>query len=523
MFIPGSSSKKRKCRFELFKVVCFKSICLMIVTFLLPFYPLSIDRITASRITDNTSNALRNSVLFNLCNPSMAKREADMLPDGCIAKRLRSSMRMGLRSDASSSLSHSSAQQNVQIRKEFSGFSTFHFSHEEINALRHASSEPEGLCELELNDQIQTIIFHLLAIQSQELESTLLSIWTRLKIAPADRPNRKELLRTLQSLDGHVVRFWGNRVTLQLATRERRKMLCAAVQAVVRRSRTASTLRGTTNKVALSLTLKNAESKLANLVRENGEASTNDCARVIEEEAKKADLSLDKETATRVRGAVRVFLTVDGVARRAISADRQATLFLDCDGRDSSEQAMDASGEQPRVAKVECDIALQACASAYFRAYGPATERDFRYWMGISAIDSQTAVSSLQSSGTVCTIDTERGTMLVPTTRDVHTAQHAHNVLLRGRFDPVLLAHADKTWVVQSDWRSRVWSRNADVAAVVLVRGFIVGVWHARHDRLTVDLFDKSLDPDILAAVSRTATDMATYFYDGFQVVISDS
>ncbi len=50
-------------------------------------------------------------------------------------------------------------------------------------------------------------------------------------------------------------------------------------------------------------------------------------------------------------------------------------------------------------------------------------------------------------------------------------------VRLLGRFDPCLLPHQSKEWVVSERYRQRIWTKNADTFAAVLTHGRIRGFW----------------------------------------------
>ena len=54
-------------------------------------------------------------------------------------------------------------------------------------------------------------------------------------------------------------------------------------------------------------------------------------------------------------------------------------------------------------------------------------------------------------------------------------------VRLLYRFDPMLLATRDKSWLIDDEHYKKVWRAAAHVEAVLLVRGRIAGIW--RYDR----------------------------------------
>ena len=60
--------------------------------------------------------------------------------------------------------------------------------------------------------------------------------------------------------------------------------------------------------------------------------------------------------------------------------------------------------------------------------------------------------------------------------------REAWPVRMLGRFDPLLLAHKDKGWVVPEKYYDRVWRPAGHIEAVVLEHGRAVATW--RYDRL---------------------------------------
>lgn len=145
------------------------------------------------------------------------------------------------------------------------------------------------------------------------------------------------------------------------------------------------------------------------------------------------------------------------------------------------------------------DEALERVARVYFAAFAPATEADFRYYLGITAGGSTAAVARLVEAGELIALrvtadaDADRfdrslsGERLVSRVcidglADLEmdaasAANRTPEVIVLGRFDILALGHADKAWLVPPEMKPRVWSRNADVRALVLRSGRAIAVW----------------------------------------------
>ena len=83
------------------------------------------------------------------------------------------------------------------------------------------------------------------------------------------------------------------------------------------------------------------------------------------------------------------------------------------------------------------------------------------------------------------------------------------------RFDPLLLATRDKSWLIDAEHYKKVWRPSAHVAAVLLVGGRIAGTW--RYDRKAKGL-DIAITPfsrltrRVVAAVEKQAAGVAGFF-----------
>lgn len=163
------------------------------------------------------------------------------------------------------------------------------------------------------------------------------------------------------------------------------------------------------------------------------------------------------------------------------------------------------------------ESAVAVAVVRYFGAFAPATEADVRYYLGLRAAESRATVAALLADGTLAcvTVVGEAGggapaaaAATVAAHPDAAAADAALAVgptymlaeaaaaaaaaappppapppcRLLGRFDPLLLGHPDKAWLVPPAHKGAVWSRNAHVAAIVLLHGRAVGTWKAAVD-----------------------------------------
>lgn len=154
----------------------------------------------------------------------------------------------------------------------------------------------------------------------------------------------------------------------------------------------------------------------------------------------------------------------------------------------------------------------------YLRAYGPSTLHDFAYWRYVRIADARKWLAQLASEVTEVTVD---GIPMLALREDVAALQATPPpaatwpLRLLYRFDPLLLGHKDKGWLIDMSHYKRVWQAAGHIEGVVLQRGRISGTW--RYDRkasgliITVYPFTK-LTKKAQAAVARQASGVARFF-----------
>lgn len=129
----------------------------------------------------------------------------------------------------------------------------------------------------------------------------------------------------------------------------------------------------------------------------------------------------------------------------------------------------------------------------YFACCGPATISDLAYWRGAPGRDARTWVAALGDE--IAPVDETGRLALAADLPRLHAAPRprlAWPVEMLGRFDPILLGHRDKDWIVPAKYYNRVWRPAGHIEGVVLEHGRAVATW--RYDRvgaegLTVTVF----------------------------------
>lgn len=323
-----------------------------------------------------------------------------------------------------------------------------------------------------------SICRHLGGLQAQEVTPAALATWNRLRYDPT--LNRATLFSWLTATPQPVgiVRCHGQRGTIHLYDTQTWPMACAALR--------------------------------ERLLEKRRKSAGADALRVAHEKLKKkldAGKSVRSEDLPGAEFALRysafMSVTLAGLGTRVETSGRSVI----------APRSIVAPEMKRWNTPIEHDAILYL-ARSYFSAFGPATEKDFRYYMGITAQASTAAVRTMQEYGELLTVEIIESKEGEPASREGKSIDHlldsgfsskslisrsalqeldvvkekygssdALPLLLLGRFDVLVLGHENKKWLISPDMKRHVWSANANVRAVVLVHGRIKGTW--THDLST--------------------------------------
>jgi hypothetical protein len=160
--------------------------------------------------------------------------------------------------------------------------------------------------------------------------------------------------------------------------------------------------------------------------------------------------------------------------------------------------------------------ALAELARRYFRAYSPASVNDLAHWLGAGVAAARRAIASLGAE----LAETSAGYAFADDLDELAASppeRETWPVRLLGRFDPLLLAHKDKDWIVPEPHYARVWRPAGHIEAVVLDHGRAVATW--RYDRVgagslrvRVFPFRARLPVRVSKAIKRQAKSVAAFF-----------
>jgi len=154
----------------------------------------------------------------------------------------------------------------------------------------------------------------------------------------------------------------------------------------------------------------------------------------------------------------------------------------------------------------------------YLHTYGPSTLRDLAYWRGMSMKQARQALTTLAhevihvkpSTQSLILLKEELETLYEPPPPRAEWPVH-----MLYRFDPLLLAHKDKSWLVAPEHYKRVWRPAGHIEGTIVEYGRLIGTWRykrtSRHLSITIDPF-MPLPQHVQSVVEQKAEAIANFF-----------
>ena len=110
----------------------------------------------------------------------------------------------------------------------------------------------------------------------------------------------------------------------------------------------------------------------------------------------------------------------------------------------------------------------------YFTYYGPASRKDFCQISGLTMSSTAHAFSELEDSLDVRVFDG----------REVYSIgnvdiEASRPIAILGKYDPLLLSYADKSWIADDGHMPKIWKNAGRVEAVIVDNSGAAGTWNA--------------------------------------------
>ncbi len=121
----------------------------------------------------------------------------------------------------------------------------------------------------------------------------------------------------------------------------------------------------------------------------------------------------------------------------------------------------------------------------YLALYGPATPKDVAHFFAAKVSEARTWIAELDATSELVDINCNERKHLIglaedadELTRSAPKSMREWPIRMLPLWDSMMMGHADKSWTVPNDAdRKRIWRAGAYVAATVIDRGRVVGIW----------------------------------------------
>jgi hypothetical protein len=183
--------------------------------------------------------------------------------------------------------------------------------------------------------------------------------------------------------------------------------------------------------------------------------------------------------------------------------DGELCLGPDRDGNTCLVRTADWIGEPPRRPRAD---SLAELARRYFRAYGPASDRDFARWAGLPLGDVRQGISAIAA-------ELSADAKLLRLKRAPRAAA-GPVVRLLGAFDNYNLGYEDRGFAVAEENVKQMFPGGGIVRPTITVDGRFAGTWSSKRSgkrlAVTIEPFSE-LDPPTLAAIEDEIDDIGRF------------
>jgi hypothetical protein len=123
----------------------------------------------------------------------------------------------------------------------------------------------------------------------------------------------------------------------------------------------------------------------------------------------------------------------------------------------------------------------------YIRSFGPATENDIAWWIGINRNDARAALDNLQAQIEQVRISNlaSEHILLKSDVKNLKDSKlpRSRSVNLLPNLDPYLMGYKDRERYLPQEYRDKVFDRGGNVTNTILLDGRVAGVWDLAEEK----------------------------------------
>lgn len=143
--------------------------------------------------------------------------------------------------------------------------------------------------------------------------------------------------------------------------------------------------------------------------------------------------------------------------------------------------------------RLDEDEALVLLVKHYLHSFGPATQTDIAWWIGITIAKVRRALKALKDQITMINISELKSEFVMPSADlDIlvsFTAPVQQSINLLPSLDPYLMGYKERERYLSPEFYGNVFDRSGNATTTIMVDGRIVGVWDLVDEKLKLFLF----------------------------------
>lgn len=128
------------------------------------------------------------------------------------------------------------------------------------------------------------------------------------------------------------------------------------------------------------------------------------------------------------------------------------------------------------ISKENFDSSLNLLIIKYIKTYGPVSVKDFMHWSGLGGKKIVNAFYEVADTTKKINIDGVHYYYI----NGLDARIAFPDIILLGKFDPLLLAYSDKSWIIDHEKEKYIWKKAGQVEGVIMLDGDVVGTWKCR-------------------------------------------
>ncbi|HUX99807.1 MAG TPA: crosslink repair DNA glycosylase YcaQ family protein, partial [Candidatus Deferrimicrobium sp.] len=145
----------------------------------------------------------------------------------------------------------------------------------------------------------------------------------------------------------------------------------------------------------------------------------------------------------------------------------------------------------------------------YIKAYGPVTEQDITWWVGLTRTKARRAIESIQSQIERITLSDEIYYIVKSDIKSLKNLSVPKDpvINLLANLDPYLMGYKNRRRFINDDIYDFVFDRSGNATTTILLNGVVIGIWdfQANPAPIVKILLFQEITKEILKVIKKQA------------------